>query len=418
MSPHSQAVKTSICFVSWQLGLGVLRRLVRKPSSCISACVWISCAWIGFAAGEEVRAESADLSRCKTQLSVEKSLLIRDLSVVESDLAQPGGVLHFASVLNRVYPGLSRSDRFSQWIESWFSQFSKSDRSDAFFVKRRPERILQFWQRDSSGSFDPSQSPFRLLAVVVRTDLISNEAPEGELRFVYSATDPWSSAGVEFLVILEFAFEGSRQVWSRAFRELSCLPFGEDFNRNLRAQVTAPGLRFLRLRSNDFMMGRDWELREFRMNPNGDLALSPVAQTPRFEFTHSEHRELLDWARANEFELQQETATLPAHLTGFTAPVPHESFSWLRGAELKESTRAALSKMTCNGCHAADTATVFTHIFPRGLGQRARISAFLSEDLVYRARIMDLWSQSLPVPVHQAVKRDSRLKVLRSGRVH
>ena len=373
----------------------------------LGVCTW---AWS--------KAASESSTACPGELNSEKSLLIRDLSVVDSSLAEPYGPLHFTSVVKRFAPNLASNVQMTIWVERWLSQFSQSDRSDRFFVARSPERILQFWERDSSGLLDESRAPFRLLAVTVRTDLQSPEAPEGELRFVYAATDPWSSAAVEFLVIFEFAFEGQREVWANAFKNLSCLPFGPDFNRELKQRVTSPGLRFLRIRTNDFMMGRDWELREFQLNALGALELSPVAQTPKFVFSHSENHELVDWMLQNEAEILQERAILPPSLTGFTAPVPHESFSWLRGSELNEGTRRAFSKMTCNGCHAADTATVFTHIFPRGLGQRARISGFLAEDLAERARIMNAWSISKPIQVHQLSKPDPRTALLRTGRVH
>lgn len=48
-----------------------------------------------------------------------------------------------------------------------------------------------------------------------------------------------------------------------------------------------------------------------------------------------------------------------------------------------------MSLQTCNGCHAGETNTIFTHINPRSLSEQSRISDFLEGKLVERKIIFE-----------------------------
>jgi hypothetical protein len=60
---------------------------------------------------------------------------------------------------------------------------------------------------------------------------------------------------------------------------------------------------------------------------------------------------------------------------GASSKVP-EDFFW-RAPSVGGEARHKFSLNTCNGCHAGETATEFTHISNRAAGQPAQLSLFL-----------------------------------------
>lgn len=325
-------------------------------------------------------------SGCSSPVEIEKSLLIRDLSVVDSALAQPRGPLHFGSILRQLSPNITTP---SQFVHTWFGEWSRNEIGGKVVQPRIGDRLLNFWRTLPDGSLDIDQSPFRLLAIAFRGDVTTPEAPNGEARLVYTAYTPGALEPFEFLVIFEFALDGSRADWSRRFRELSCLEFGDAYNRAVSALASDFTRHLSQIRTNDFFLEAEWELREFRLDPLGFVRAAPVALTPELWMSEAAQSPLVDWARQNEAAILANNFSLPESLWGPSAPMSHERFGWLRNAGLDPLVRHRISFNTCSGCHASETRTIFTHIFPRGRGQVSRISRFLGRDLLERKQIME-----------------------------
>ncbi len=335
-------------------------------------------------------------SGCSLPVDIEKSLLIRNMAVVDSPLADPGGPLHFGTILRKLAPSITTPAEFSR---SWFNEWSRTQIAGKVVVPRIGDRLLNFWPKLSDGTLDIEKSPFRLLAVAFRGDVTTPEAPNGEARLIYSAYTPGALEPFEFLVIFEFALNGSRTDWSRRFKDLSCLDFGADYNTSLAQLANDFTQNLAQIRTNDFFLDAEWELREFRLDPLGYIRAAPVAQTPELWMSDAPQSPLTEWIRQNEAAILANNFSLPQELWGPTAPVSHERFGWLRNAGLNAMVRHRVSFNTCSGCHASETRTIFTHIFPRGRGQVARISRFLGRDLLERKQIMETTNPPPPPPL-------------------
>jgi hypothetical protein len=272
-------------------------------------------------------------------------------------------------------------------------------------------QILNQWPRLSTGELDLNRSPFKLVAIVNRLDLGRGQggpygsSGAGELRFVFSVMNsttcqrPYNS----FLVIFEFGVPPTQclqvKSWAQAWLNLSnpLLALGSSaYNsqlQNLTQQVVlrnaAPnkpnGSAINQVRTNEVMLANPWEMREFRI-------FSTVANPRKFTTTSvpghlSEHVTVL-----TPFDQFNNTATLtsflgnPAILAGIHdvpldygatlnflgafPQMPTTAFFWnapnLGTVPNGFNARHKFSLKTCNGCHAQETSTSFTHVGPTG----------------------------------------------------
>lgn len=337
-----------------------------------------------------------------------KTLLLRDLEVVENVRAQPGGVWSFSWLTSQA----TRDN--PDWKNAFLNEWAKTQASNGQpLTPRRSHDLLKYWPDNREG-----KDPFRLLAIVFRLDLRTPEKPAGEGRFVFGLQTDVMESGVDLTLILEYPLpvgtkpgERSLRDWASDIYELESLA-GEEKLAHLekltRAFSEAPTQ--LSLRTNDFFLSLEWEMRNFQLKDRQfQLALLP--QTPSDSFLQGDSKELIEWVERNSETVLKGTHELPQSWLGGATRVSDDGFKWLTKSGLPENLRAAFSMRTCNGCHAAETGTRFQHVFNRKAGQIARISDFLANDLLVRERDLER-ILDLEKPVNKNQPKDRR------GRVH
>jgi hypothetical protein len=277
--------------------------------------------------------------------------------------------------------------------------------------------IIDPWQAVSGGPgmpLDLSLAPFRLLAIVNRVDLRQNAVygggSAGEGRFVFGAVDLHNNcAPLQFTVIFEYGVpkKGCFAVrdWGKQWLNLQSLVLGSPaYNAALQAitdQFAAAGANPMKLpnmsalnqlRTNEIALAAPWELREFQLNRPGPAAglldQVTVKQTPRLGFNHTDV--LANYVNTNAADILLSHHTVPDEF-----PVPGVPFLAADGPTpgglfwdgpavppgpdiVPADARHMFSLNTCNGCHAGETATAFTHIHPAPFGVPAGLSGFMT----------------------------------------
>jgi len=236
-------------------------------------------------------------------------------------------------------------------------------------------------------------APFRLLAIVNRVDLAADACGRavGELRYVYTATDPRGERALDLSVIVEIPYPSTRSAasWARSWQGVAAEPAGLARDQALLAltgEVTrdADPLR-ARVRTNEAALSEGkgpWQMREFNLASSSTGALElrqvPLTLTPRSD---ADLGELAEYLLSNSADVLAGGSALPESLRAGAAEMSAADFSW-RVPGISERLRSAFSGATCNGCHAGDTKTErFQHIAPgASLGAPARLSRFLYDD--------------------------------------
>ncbi|MCB9857479.1 MAG: hypothetical protein H6818_17495 [Phycisphaerales bacterium] len=360
---------------------------------------------------------------------VNKELFITELCVVEDPVrtkwtaggADPNalGAWTFGKLMASMagQPDISTdpvavSDFVRHWMEHWLvDQFQSGD--PQCVAPARPfvqQFLIDPWEQISGGStLNMKLAPFRLLAIVNRIDLRKNtvygSGNAGEARFVFGvlAMDPnepdpdrWSQT--QFTVILEYTqpAETCDQVknWANRWHALGSIPFGNTFNKELQ-KITddfagfnaAPGQpngsSISQVRTNDFVLDRPWELREFHLN--GDFNPAPLEQSVvalTVDLRHNNTQLLADYITANEIDILHEQHTVPLSFNGecFAAisSINPPDVWRAPGFDCTE-TRFKFAINNCNGCHSdPETGTRFLHVFPRDIGFESNLSRFLT----------------------------------------
>lgn len=154
------------------------------------------------------------------------------------------------------------------------------------------------------------------------------------------------------------------------------------------------------LRTNEIALPQDaptstvrWELREFQLTqkPFSLLVETTTADTAAdpFDFTPTFSNWILNNVRpAIQAQFNGPIPPVPlffqgAPFLGANPQVPSPAHHWngvgLNGADIfTNEARHRASLAACNGCHAAETATVFVHVDPSSAALPATISGFLS----------------------------------------
>jgi hypothetical protein len=282
--------------------------------------------------------------------------------------------------------GVDPSDFVLNWIQGFkasagpINGFPVSDRSvDA--------GLVGIWPKKQNGKLDLAAAPFKLLAIVNRSDL--HEIGDGEGRFIYGMF--LNGVGQSFTVIFEFGLPTvnattqaaiTRQNWISQFHALGAVPFGSTFNADLQAitdQFTtagkAPskpnGSAINQLRTNEIQFGGPWQLREFHLvkgpTGTGALTLAPAAQTPDDSLNNS--TALANYVQANRFHIIGGLASLTSSLVGGQSNENSllKTWSFPSFPAIDEETRHAFSGQTCNGCHNGETRQIdgFYQVSPR-----------------------------------------------------
>jgi hypothetical protein len=141
------------------------------------------------------------------------------------------------------------------------------------------------------------------------------------------------------------------------------------------------------LRANE-LLREPWDMREWRLfNSDSDvgwLRQVTAEQTPDFDLNFSS--KITEFALANAGQILAGQHIVPLQFRGEPflggdAPMPTRNFFWdgpQPTGTIPSELRHKFSLNTCNGCHAGETGTPFTHVFPRPSGVEAALSDFLT----------------------------------------
>lgn len=256
----------------------------------------------------------------------------------------------------------------------------------------------QLWSLLQVDAATPAaQLPFRLLALVNRTDLaeqLAPESPAGEARLVYTLTlgpgDDSSSAALPLTVIFEYSLGSNRSArdWSTAFHATSKLddaariPATEALVASFVSPVPAAGSPHLsQLRVNDARDGTP-RLYELAIDELGALAPRGLRNTPRPELADTPA--LVSFVREHADDVARGTHRVPQPWLADSARV--EPITWLSGDPHLDRD---FSRATCPGCHGpGGPGTDGFHLREAQDGS-VKLSPFLSdEELPRRAQAM------------------------------
>lgn len=348
-----------------------------------------------------------------------KSIMVIDPSVVEDPIRtfDPciGGTQFgnwtfgylMSNICNQAVTGIDPQDFVRSWLRNW--EFDQNVNFDN--IPNRSNSIVSLvisnWPKISTSTgtkLDLGRAPFRLLAIVNRLDLRSHAFPydnSGECRFVFGVLDPTNPCStLPFTVIFEYGvpLKGCRGIksWANQWAALNALPLpSAAFNAALQAitdQVTAPNsdashlpnLSALnQIRANDLLIPT-WDLREFTIGATGFLLEHTVKNSPADHWNNTP----LITAYCNDATHQPNIL-----LDSDTVPINYLGSPFLGGHSLAPAglvwdgnppggmppaVRIHFSLNTCNGCHAGETLTPFTHVSPRLPGAASTLSGFLT----------------------------------------
>jgi hypothetical protein len=381
-----------------------------------------------FVPGRPIPLPSTGIARA---VNPSKSLIINHSSVVGdptrtwdpcTGTGNPNGVWTFKHLMTEMANTVSPAPAFTErWLRQWVNTQTVNGRP----VPARSAmatQILNAWPRLSTGELDLNRSPFKLVAIVNRLDLgRGNGGPygtsgAGELRFVFSVMNsttcvrPYNG----FLVIFEYGVPQNQcaqvKTWAQSWLALSnpLLPLGSSaYNtqlQNLTQQVVlrnmAPnkpnGSAINQVRTNEIMLTNPWwELREFRLfstaaNPRhfttttpapGQLVEHVTVRTPFDPFNNTST--ITNFLTANNAAILNGTHDVPLdfgatlNFLGAFPQMPTAGFFWdapnLGTVPNGFNARHKFSLNTCNGCHAGETTTQFTHV-----GVTGNLSPFLA----------------------------------------
>lgn len=328
---------------------------------------------------------------------------------------------------NQPLTGIDPADFAMQWLQTWQNNQSVN----MLNVQARPDiatQIINPWLAASGGvKLDLGRAPFRLLAIVNRLDLRTGSGSyggatgnAGEARFVFGAVIPGPTCQLlPMTVIFEYGVpvRGCLNVrsWAQQWVALNSLLIGSTaYNAALQAitdqfvlRNAAPakpnGSALNQLRTNEFL-DSPWELRQFNLISSMDvLHETPVFRTPDTTFNSLDPNwnfssSLDTFIMANKVAIDNGSYAVPlsfaaAPFLGGSAPVTDNNSGYFWGTTTLDidpmhvgnwnNERQLVSFNTCNGCHAGETLTAFTHINPMTpLGSPAALSGFLTGEMV------------------------------------
>ncbi|XXY17638.1 hypothetical protein WME88_56355 [Sorangium sp. So ce216] len=390
-----------------------------------------------------------------TSINPQKSLLIRSLPVIE-DPARTMNPCNAAAANNPLKKwtfghlmeqmakgsGLSASDFVNQWLSAWRAQQSVTatggapvlDATSDVAAANVDSLIMNPWkQRSGGGALNLSIAPFRLQAIVYRSDLAQSSPyggasagnSGGELRFVFGAMEVRDANGdgdandagdtcqpIEMSPIFEFGVPLSSctdiKAWANAWANLSTLLPGQPaYGAALEALTEAvvvhgaapskPNQSALnQLRTNEIDLSGIWQLREFVLPaPGGPLTQTTTKNNPR---EHQEASTSVPGVTPAPIDMNGSPALLTEILSsmgdpGYQVPELSGGAPFLGGASTYNfntfwdhpalsspaelEARFTFSSKTCSGCHTRETNTSFYHIRPAGPGASPTLSALL-----------------------------------------
>ncbi|RYZ89088.1 MAG: hypothetical protein EOP04_07770 [Proteobacteria bacterium] len=362
-----------------------------------------------------------------------RSLLVRDLAIVNDARASGIGAWSFGGVMTRLAAANAVADA-SKMVEDWLNQWATDQTvkgGDVVKARAKIKDVIASWPKSEDKKLDLAQSPFRLTAIVNRLDLRPKPVPglegeAGEGRFVFCLIDPATKepfrGGDAFLVIFEFGVKFNTRTevaeYGRKWVELSELEFEQDLFKEKLQALTDKFVTLNQLRTNERRLVAEtkgnWELREFRITNDGKgFFTDTVKRTPANRYAafmnlpadpadplFADRLEALKkWANDNKAEILADNPRIGETLSvkgvaqpfaGAAAETPDPTSFWILSLlksplnANENEIRHHLSLQTCNGCHGGEahlgfdqTRTAFVHIKERGINERAQISEFL-----------------------------------------
>lgn len=370
-----------------------------------------------------------------------KELMITHLDVVEDPIrTNPGegrqAVWTFKHLMTQMAGGNAPSAFTLNWLKLWEAdQLVNGQLSPA-----RPgitEAVIEPWLATSGGErLNLDLAPFKLLAIANRMDLRVHDADSvtsaGEGRFVFGVLKPDGTplpplagpATGAFTVIFEYELvaKNMKEVnqWARSWHELKRHKLGSSryngelekithrFTDKRQAPHKPNGNAINQIRTNEFAIGPNWELREFVLNPDtGMLMQHTVALTPD-SLTLNGTEKLAELINENESAIMEDSFDFPEEFLAagstagpflatdfpdfeertFTAiPLggPFVDIPWSADGIRSNEARHRFALNTCHGCHRSETNTGFLqigfpaeHDLPRSLKNEAQLAAFLT----------------------------------------
>ncbi len=360
------------------------------------------------------------LQLCFSPLATAKTrdhLMISRADVVTSERALQSGPWSFIGLVDRLR---SNSMSRERWLQAWLSQWELQQDSNGLRLEPRSyQRILHYYWSWENGAPIWSDSPFHLVSIVFRLDLRASDRPAGEGRFIFVLADPVRRTASDFFVIFEYRLPTHRwdaADWATQIQALAQQPGLTSYLKHLQSltdEFTREPQNLLAIRTNDFDLDDPWELRNFSPKPyvhGGGVfpVLTPDSQTPHLDFESSRQSELIQWIESNPTQVMNGKSSLPMAFRTSASIVPHENFKWLQGSALKPELRRAFSTQTCNGCHAGETQTRFSHVFLHRIGGEVSLSPFLEQDLAIRVKDFEALLHSRSSPAAKARQTDPR----------
>jgi len=327
------------------------------------------------------------------------------------------------------------SDFVKNWLNTWVAtQIVNGDTVQARILMNT--QILNPWLSKSRGAGNPAGqldmrfAPFKLTAIANRFDLRAGQkntsATEycGEGRFVFCLINNDCSAALNMTIIFEYRINqpndcASLKNWAQQWFNLKDLTLGSStYNQALQAitdQFTLCGTNpnapnqssLAQLRTNEITLSpqpKVWELKEYHIDSaSGSLLQATVGQTPADRYdsqvVNNDVQRMAAFVNQNAGAILKAQYTVPAQWQGFGFlgaashitqpptgnPAPPKPFHWNGTDSTNKKTfiksdnaRSDFSLQTCNGCHAGETQTGFTHVDPVFFGTEATLSGFLT----------------------------------------
>lgn len=357
---------------------------------------------ISLASGSAI-ADQIKVGHCQPDIVIGKELLITDPSVIDDPSASLEGDLSFSNIF-KLFSGQSGEDKLTseilakQALLDWLGEWNRNQLDSGVpAVSRSTAKLKWMWPKDPDGSLSLRKAPFILSAIVYRPDLsgqsqISGKSIAGEMRFVFNLIDPANGSAKQFTTIFEFPLFDipSTPSWVARFHDLGKVAWGKTFISELKSLISNLEVSESRLRTNDFFLAFEWDLREFRVGADHKIKLQPLPMTPLIDFNDGDGAlKLSEWVNGHSLEINTGTYDLDISFQTANAFSPNEGFKWLLNKNISDPLRKGLSLHTCNGCHTGETMTRFTHIEARHRSGVSRISNFLSQDLLEREAIFE-----------------------------
>ena len=333
-----------------------------------------------------------------TTVDVDSSLMITDPSVFAdlnhsfnpcTGVGNPNGAWAFGHVMTELAGSNDPSAFAMDWLTNWGSAQTVNGHTTPARTATM-DAILDVWDPLGTGVLDMDAAPFHPIAIVLRLDLREtngySSGSAGEARIIYSFVDENCDAGpLGFLAIFEYAINKSgcnvRQ-WGQDWADLSDLTVGTPaYNDALAALTTqftdlttSPNANELgQLRTNEFIPGTIWQMREFRLDTAGMLEQVTVKLTPPNSMNGGP--DVTDIMNGLD-----PLGTLLESIEGAASdvPFPPSSFFWFGSGGVATDDRHEFSLNTCNGCHGGEVGTFFTHVNWTTPGQSPLLSPFLT----------------------------------------